>query len=55
MLTEDLKLDVKEIFVKKKVPFTGADVARARYACAQILEFLIEYEKLRMEKNDKTN
>lgn len=45
MKTEDVELNVKEIFDKKRVTYTSYDIARARWVCRQIIEFLIEWEK----------
>ena len=46
MKTEDVLLNVKEIFDKKKASYSPADIARARYACKIFVENMIELRKL---------
>jgi len=43
--TEDVLLDVKEIFRKRKVIYHQHDVAHARHVCRQIIEYIIESER----------
>jgi len=43
--TEDVKLDIKSIFDKKKIDYSRYDVARMRYLCKTFVEFVVEMEK----------
>ncbi len=45
MRTEDVPLDIKEIFERKKVVYKPSDVARVRYMCRQFVEHVIECQK----------
>lgn len=45
MKTEDVKLDVKQIFDRKKVQYNCYDIARMRYLCRTLVEFVLEKEK----------
>lgn len=45
MKTEDIKLDIKKIFEKKKVKYHKHDIARMRYLCKNFVEYVIEYQK----------
>ena len=45
MKTEDIKLDVKEIFDRKKVDYSKFDVARMRYLCKTFVEFVLEAQR----------
>ena len=45
MKTEDVPLDVKQIFERKKVTYSGRDIARMRYLCREFVEFILEMGK----------
>jgi len=45
MKTEDVPLNIKEIFDKKKVAYSKYDVARMRYLCKTFVEFIVDMEK----------
>ena len=45
MKTEDLKLDVKEIFDRKKIKYHKHDIARMRYLCKTFIEFVVDMKK----------
>ena len=45
MRTEDVKLDIKEIFDRKKVQYGRFDVARMRYLCKTFVEFVLDTGK----------
>jgi len=45
MKTEDVKLDIKEIFERKKKEYSRFDVARMRYLCKTFIEFILDAEQ----------
>ncbi len=45
MKTEDVELNIKEIFERKKVAYNSSDIARMRYLCKQFVEYVIENQK----------
>ena len=45
MKTEDLPLNIKEIFERKKAEFNKYDVARMRYLCKTFIGFIIDLER----------
>ncbi|MFA6073049.1 MAG: hypothetical protein WC758_02980 [Candidatus Woesearchaeota archaeon] len=45
MKTEDVLLDIKEIFDQKGTAYTPQDIARMRYACRSFVEFVAEWLK----------
>lgn len=49
MKTEDVELNVKEIFEKKKIPYQPADVAQARYIAKEVICYLLELERRRLK------
>lgn len=49
MKTEDIKLDIKEIFERKKMSYHKHDIARMRYLCQCFIEYIIEYQKNRIK------
>lgn len=53
MRTEDVQLDIKGIFERKKVPHCSYDVARMRYLCKQFVEFILELEKNEQTQNQR--
>ena len=46
MKTEDIQLDIKSIFDRKKIVYGPADVARMRYLCTVFVENMIELYKV---------
>jgi len=51
MNTQDVPLNIKEIFDRKKVNYHKHDVARMRYLCKQFVEYVIEYGKAEEKRN----
>ena len=45
MKTEDVQLDIKAIFERKRLVYTPADVARMRHLCRIFVENIIELGK----------
>jgi hypothetical protein len=45
MKTEDVTLNIKEIFDQKNLEYTPADVARMRYCCRSLVEFVADWLK----------
>ena len=45
MRTEDVPLDIKGIFERKKVSYHKFDIARMRNLCKIFIEYILEYEK----------
>ena len=45
MNTQDVPLNIKEIFDRKKTNYHKHDVARMRYLCKHFIEFVLECEK----------
>ena len=53
MNTEDIQLDIKQIFQRKREVFTPQDVARMRYLCRIFVETMIEFQReFRGTKNE---
>lgn len=44
MKTEDVNLDIKRVFDRKKAKYTPYDIARMRYLCRIFVEFVLEME-----------
>ena len=51
MKTEDIQLDIKTIFDRKKISYNPADVARMRYLCTIFIENMIELHKVCSNEN----
>ena len=45
MRTEDVELDVKERFIKKRIPIEPAEVAMARNLAKEFVDYLLEIRK----------
>lgn len=45
MKTENLPLDIKQIFDRKKVKYTKYDIAGMRYLAKNFIEYLLECQK----------
>jgi hypothetical protein len=45
MKTEDMPLNIKKIFDRKKVKYSKYDVARMRYLCKTFVEFVVDAQK----------
>ncbi len=46
MKTEDIQLDIKSIFDRKRISYNPADVARMRYLCRIFVENIIELNQV---------
>lgn len=46
MKTENVLLDIKEIFDRSRITYTPADVARMRYLCKIFVENMIKLREL---------
>lgn len=45
MKTEDVPLNIKQIFDRKKVNYSKYDVARMRYLAKTFVEFVVDTQK----------
>ena len=45
MKTENISLNIKELFIKKKAKFTKHDVSRARHLCREVIWFILDRGK----------
>lgn len=45
MNTENVPLNIKEIFDKKQVSYHKHDVAHMRYLCKQFVEYVLDSQK----------
>ncbi|KKK83787.1 hypothetical protein LCGC14_2789870 [marine sediment metagenome] len=45
MRTENVWLNVREIFDRKGMPYHKHDVAQMRYLCRQFVEYMIEVQR----------
>jgi len=50
MKTEDVQLDIKPIFDRKKISYIPADVARMRYLCTLFVENILELNRIRKDE-----
>jgi len=53
MNTEDVPLNIKEIFDKKRILYHPHDIAQMRYLCRKFIDFLLECERKRSSPYDR--
>lgn len=45
MRIEDIPLEIKPIFERKKMEYEASDIARIRYICKELVEYLIDLQR----------